>query len=152
MALSPVQRLEADVRAALKSGEKERLSTLRLLLAAVRNEQLEKGVEVDEAGFLAIVRRSIKRGLESIAQYEAGGRAELVAKERAEIAVLEGCLPPQADENEIRAAIAERIAAEGLAGPAAIGPIMKAMRARFGGAADGATINRLARELLSGKP
>jgi uncharacterized protein YqeY len=147
----PQQRIEADVKAAMKAGEKERLSTLRMLLTEIKNERIRRGSEVDEAGFVSLVRKAIKQREESISQYRKGGREELAAKEEAEIKLLEPYLPAQVDEAQIRAAIAETVAAKGLSGPAAIGPIMKEMLARFGSSADGATINRIAREVLAQK-
>lgn len=144
----PQQRIEADVKAALKAGEKEKLSTLRMLLTEIKNERIRRGSEVDEAGFVSLVRKSIKQREDAASQYRAGRREELAAKEEAEIKVLEAYLPAQADEGQIRAAIEELVAARGLAGPAAIGPVMKEMLARFGSSADGATINRIAREVL----
>jgi uncharacterized protein YqeY len=145
---SPQQRIEADVKTALKAGEKEKLSTLRMLLTEIKNERIRRGAEVDEAGFVSLVRKSIKQREDAASQYRAGRREELAAKEEAEIKVLEAYLPAQADEGQIRAAIEELVAARGLAGPAAIGPVMKEMLARFGSSADGATINRIAREVL----
>jgi uncharacterized protein len=146
---SPQQRIEAGVKAALKAGEKEKLSTLRLLLTEIKNERIRRGAEVDEAGFVSLVRKSIKQREDSVSQYRAGGREELAAKEEAEIKVLAEYLPAQVDEGQIRAAIEELVAARGLAGPSAIGPVMKEILARFGSSADGATINRIAREVLA---
>ena|SRR5688572_4120964 len=146
----PQQRIEADVKTAMKSGEKEKLSTLRMLLTEIKNERIRrKGEEVDEAGFISLVRKAIKQREDSISQYRQGGREELAAKEEAEMKMLEAYLPAQVDEGQIRAAIEELVAERGLSGPAAIGPIMKEMLARFGSSADGATINRLARETLA---
>lgn len=146
----PQQRIEADVKAAMKSGEKEKLSTLRMLLTEIKNERIRrKGEEVDEAGFISLVRKAIKQREDSISQYRQGGREELAAKEEAEMKMLEAYLPAQVDEGQIRAAIEELVAERGLSGPAAIGPIMKEMLARFGSSADGATINRIARETLA---
>jgi uncharacterized protein len=146
----PQQRIEADVKAAMKSGEKEKLSTLRMLLTEIKNERIRrKGEEVDEAGFISLVRKAIKQREDSISQYRQGGREELAAKEEAEMKMLETYLPAQVDEGQIRAAIEALVAERGLSGPAAIGPIMKEMLARFGSSADGATINRLAREALA---
>lgn len=147
---SPQQRIEADVKAAMKSGEKEKLSTLRMLLTEIKNERIRrKGEDVDEAGFVSLVRKAIKQREDSVSQYRQGGREELAAKEEAEIRILEGYLPAQVDEGQIRAAVEELVAARGLSGPAAMGPIMKEMLARFGSSADGATINRIARETLA---
>jgi hypothetical protein len=148
---SPRQRVESDLRTALKSGERARASNLRLLLAELQNETLKRHAEVDEAGFVALLRKGIKQRLEAAEQYHAGGRPEQAAKEEREAAELEAYLPQQASEVEIRAAAAALVAERGLSGPAAIGPLMKEMLARFGGRADGATVNRLVREVLGGK-
>jgi uncharacterized protein len=95
------------------------------------------------------VRKSIKQREDSVSQYRAGNREELAAKEEAEIKVLQAYLPAQVDEGQIRAAVEELVSSRGLTGPAAIGPVMKEMLARFGSSADGATINRIAREVLA---
>jgi len=147
-AAAPQQRIEAEVRAAMKSGDKARLQTVRLLLTEIKNDRIRRGGEVDEAGFVALVRKAIKQREEAAAQYRAGQRQELAAKEESEAAILAGFLPAAADESEIRAAVAALIDERGLSGPQAIGPVMKEMLARFGTSADGATINRIARELL----
>lgn len=146
---TPQQRIESDVKAAMKSGEKERLSTLRMLLTEIKNERIRKGSDVDEAGFVSLVRKAIKQREDSVSQYRSGGREELAAREEAEIVTLNQYLPAQVDEGQIRDAIQEVVDARGLTGPAAMGPIMKEMIARFGSSADGATINRLAREVLA---
>jgi uncharacterized protein YqeY len=149
MTTTPQQRIETDVKTAMKAGDKEKLSTLRMLLTEIKNEKIRRMGEVDEAGFVSLVRKAIKQREESTAQYKTGGRPELAAKEEAEAKMLAEYLPAQVDEGQIRAAIQEVVDARGLSGPAAIGPIMKEMLARFGSSADGATINRLAREVLA---
>jgi hypothetical protein len=149
MTTTPQQRIEADVKAAMKAGEKEKLSTLRMLLSEIKNEKIRRIGEVDEAGFVSLVRKAIKQREEAAAQYKAGGRPELEAKEESEARMLAAYLPAQVDEGQIRAAIQEVVDARGLSGPAAIGPVMKEMLARFGSSADGSTINRLAREVLA---
>lgn len=149
MATSPQQRIESDLKEALKAGDKERVSTLRLLLTEIKNERIRRGAEVDEPGFVALVRKAVKQREESSAQYRQGARPELAEKEEREARLLTAYLPAQADERQIRAAVEELVAERGLAGPAAIGPVMKEMLARFGSAADGATINRIAREVLA---
>ena len=133
----------------MKSGEKEKLSTLRMLLAEIKNERIRRGDDLDEDGFVSLIRKSIKQREDSIAQYRAGGREELAAKEQAELATLNAYLPAQVDEGRIRAAVEEIVTEKGLSGPAAMGPIMKGVMARFGTSADGATINRIAREVLA---
>src|SRR5215470_10772103 len=110
----PQQRIETDVKTAMKSGEKERLSTLRMLLTEIKNERIRRGSEVDEAGFVSLVRKAIKQREESIAQFRKGQREELAAKEEAEGKILAGYLPAQVDEGQIRAAIEELVASRGL--------------------------------------
>jgi len=149
--MTPQQRIEADVKAAMKAGKKDDLSTLRMLLTEIKNERIRRQAEVDEDGFVSLVRKAIKQREEAAAGFHKGNREELAAKEESERAFLATYLPAQVDEGQIRAAIAEVVAARGLSGPAAIGPVMKEMLARFGSSADGATINRLAREVLAGK-
>jgi uncharacterized protein YqeY len=146
---TPQQRIEAEVKAAMKSGEKEKLSTLRMLLAEIKNERIRRGDDLDEDGFVSLVRKAIKQREDSITQYRAGGREELAAKEQSELTTLNAYLPAQVDEGQIRAAIEEIVTEKGLSGPAAMGPIMKGVMARFGTSADGATINRIAREVLA---
>ena len=148
---TPQQRIEADVKAAMKAGDKEKLATLRMLLTEIKNERIRKGSEVDEDGFVSLVRKAIKQREEAASGFHKGGRAEMAAKEESEAAFLATFLPAQVDEAQIRAAVQDLVAERGLSGPASIGPIMKEMLARFGSSADGAVINRVAREVLTGK-
>lgn len=148
---TPQQRIETDVKSAMKAGEKERLGTLRMLLTEIKNERIRRGSDVDEAGFVSLVRKAIKQREEASAQYRNGGREELAAKEDSEAKILEAYLPAQVDEAQIREAVQALVAERNLSGPAAIGPVMKEMLGRFGSSADGAVINRIAREVLTGK-
>ena len=143
------ESITSDMTAAMKAGDKVKVGTLRMLMSAIKNEEIAVGGELDEQAFLKLVRKQIKQRKESAEQYEKGGRAELAAQETREAEILGVYLPPAVDDDEIRKALRDFVAAEGLSGPSAIGPIMKAMLARFGGQADGATINRLAREILA---
>jgi len=146
---TPRRKIETELTAALRAGDKERLSVLRLLLAEMKNESIRRGEEVDQETFLALVRKGIKQRHEAAEQFGRGGREELAARETSEAEMLTAYLPQQVGEAEVRAAIDEFVAAEGLAGPGAIGPLMKAMMARFRDTADGALVNRLAREALA---
>jgi hypothetical protein len=148
MSDTPQQRIEAEVKAAMKAGDKERLATLRLLLTEIKNERIRRMGEVDEAGFVGLVRKAIKQREEAATQYKAGGREESAAKEESEAKILAGFLPAQVDERQIREAITGLVDEKGLSGPAGIGLVMKEMIARFGSSADGGTINRIAREVL----
>lgn len=146
---SPQERIETEVREALKAREKERLSTLRMLLNSIKNERIRTGDEVDEATFLNLVRKGIKQRQDSSQQYRQGGRQELADQEDREAEILAVYLPPAVDEEELATAIRQYVAAEGLAGTQAMGSVMKEMLSRFSGRTDGGTINRLAREILA---
>lgn len=148
---TPQQRIESDLKSALKAGEKEKVATLRLLLSEIKNERIRRGEEVDEPGLVALVRKAIKQRHEAAEQFRKGEREESAAREEREAEILEPYLPDQASEEDIRRAIADFVREQGLSGPGAIGPIMKAMMAKLGGSADGGTINRLAREVLAGE-
>ena len=145
---NPYDSIQTDIKEALKAGDKERVSTLRLLLTAIKNEQIRAGAEVDEEGFLKLVRKAIKQRKDSVEQYRKGGRDELADKEEREAEILASYLPPQVDEGELKAAIEAFVAEQELSGPAAIGAVMKSMMARFAGQTDGGTINKIAREVL----
>ena len=142
------ERLRTEIQTALKAGEKETVSTLRLLLTAVENEEIRMGSELDEPKFLTLVGKAIKQRRESADQFRKGRRPELAEKEDREAELLCGYLPPPISEEELHSAIADFVEGQGLSGPAAIGPVMKEMMARYRGRADGGTINRVARQIL----
>lgn len=146
---TPREQLQVEIRTALKAGEKQKLATLRLLLTAVNNERIQQGEDVDEAGFMRLVQKAIKQRRDSADQYRKGEREDLATNEDAEAEILAAYLPPAVGEDELAEAIAKLIEDEGLSGPAAIGQIMKEMMAKFSGRADGGTINRIARDVLS---
>ncbi len=146
---TPQQHIQNDIKEALKAKQPERLATLRMLLSEIKNEKIRAGAEVDDDGLVRLVKKAVKQRQDSVEQYRNGNREELAAKEEREIEFLSVYLPQQVGEDEIRAAITEFVAAEGLSGPQAIGRIMKEMLARFGGSADGRTINQVARDVLT---
>jgi len=147
--MTPREELQNQLTRALKARDTTRVATLRLLLTALNNERIAQGSEVDEAGFLKLVQKAIKQRKEAAEAYAAGHRAEQAAQENAEAEILAEFLPPPVDEAEIRSAIEELVATERLSGPQAIGRVMKEMVPRFSGRADGGTISRIAREVLS---
>ncbi len=146
---TPQQRIESDLRAAMKAGEKERVGTLRMLLTELKNERIRRGGEVDEAGFLTALRKGIKQREEASEQYEKGNRPEQAAKERREAEILDSYLPASPSEEEIRSAVEAYVAEHDLSGPQAMGRVMPAMIDRFEGRADNAVVSRIAREVLS---
>lgn len=145
----PQQRIEEDLKAALKAGDKLRLSTLRLLLAEIKNERIRRGEEVDEAAFLSLVQKGIKQRKDAAEQYRKGGRPELAEKEETEADQLGAYLPEAVSEDELERAVRDLIAAKGLSGPAGLGPIMRELMPRFAGRTDGATLQKIARRLLA---
>ena len=147
---TPQDRIQNDIKEALKAKQPERLATLRLLLSEIKNEKIRAGEEVDDDAFARLVKKAVKQRQDSAEQYRKGGRDELAAKEEREAQILAAYLPEQVGEAEIRRAVEEFVAAEGLSGMQGIGQVMKAMMARFGGAADGKTINQIARAVLTG--
>lgn len=147
---TPQSRLEADLKEAMKARDKDRVSTLRMLLAMVKNRRIELGAELAEAELVSLVRKAIKQREDSAGQYRQGNRPELAQKEEGEIAILEGYLPPPVDEDAVRAQVRAYLASSGLAGPKAMGQVMKEMSARFAGTVDGKTLSGIVREELAG--
>ena len=129
--MSLKDRITEDMKAAMRAREAERLSAIRMLLAAVKQREVDSRTPADDATVLAIVEKLIKQRKDSIAQFEAGGRADLVAKEAAEVNVLAAYLPTQMSEAEVGAAIDAAIAELGASGPAAMGKLMGLLKPRI---------------------
>jgi uncharacterized protein len=146
---TPRERIQQDVKTAMKARDTERLPTLRMLLTDLQNEKIKNGREVDEDGFVAVVRRGIKQRKDAADGFRAGGREESALQEEAEAEILAEYLPAQADESEVRRSIEELAEAQNLAGPKDLGKVMGPTLQRFGGSTDGATVQRIAREVLA---
>ena len=125
-----------DMKAAMRARATARLSTIRLLLAAIKQKEVDERIEVSDADVIGIVDKMIKQRRESIAQFDAGGRPELADAERAEIEILQGYLPKPLSEAEVETLIAAAIADAGVSGPAAMGKVMAALRPQLAGRAD----------------
>jgi uncharacterized protein YqeY len=143
-------RIAEDMKAALKSGERDRLSALRLVHAAIRQREIDDRNPLDDAGVIAVLEKMRKQRRESLAQYEAAGREDLAAVERGEIAVIESYLPKPLGAEELAAAIERAIAATGASGPADLGKVMGRLKAELAGRADFAELARAVRERLAG--
>jgi uncharacterized protein YqeY len=144
------ERLEADMKQALRSRDSLRLETIRGVRGAIRNKEIEIRESLDEEGILRVLRTLVKQRSEAIEQYRAGGRADLAEKEAAEKAVLEGYLPAAPDEAEVERVLREVIAQVGAAGPRDMGRVMKPALESLGAAADGKLVSQIARRLLAG--
>lgn len=136
------------MKGAMRSGDTLKRDTLRMLIAALKNERIERGDELDEDGVMTIVRRGVKSRKDSAEQYRNADRADLAEKEEAEIAVLEGYLPQQMDEAATASAVEAAIAESGAEGKGDIGKVMKAVMAKHKGLVDGKLVNRLASDRL----
>jgi uncharacterized protein len=140
----------ADVTVAMKAKDAARTSTLRMLKAAIVNRQIEKGGELDEEELLKLLRSQVKQRRDSVEQYEKGGRQDLVDKERAEIAVIEGYLPQAASQAEIDKAVAAAIAETGATSMKEMGAVMKAVMLRLAGKnADGKAVSETVKRKLT---
>jgi uncharacterized protein len=129
-------RIQDEMKAAMRSGEKDRLATIRLVLAAIKQREVDERIELDDAQVIVTLEKMAKQRRESIVQFEAGGRADLVAKEKAELAVITAYLPQALSPAELDALIDESIAATGAASIKDMGKVMNAIKTKAAGRAD----------------
>lgn len=142
------QTVSDDMKGAMRSGDTLRRDTLRMLIAALKNERIERGSDLDEDTVQAVIRRGVKSRKDSAQQYRDADRPELAEKEEAEIAILEGYLPQMLDEAATEAAVREAIAETGATAKSDLGQVMKAVMAKHKGLVDGKLVNQIAaREL-----
>lgn len=134
--MSLKERITEDMKAAMRSGDKERLGTIRMLQAAIKQREVDERIALDDAQVLAVLEKMIKQRREAIAQFEAGGRADLVAKEVAELGVLQPYLPAQLSDAEVDALVAAAIAESGATSVKDMGKVMAIVKGRAAGRAD----------------
>lgn len=142
------EQIRADLTAAMKAQEKERLSTLRMLQSALKNEQINSGHELSDEEAMNVIRKAVKQRQDSIEQYTNAGRTELADKERSEMELLKTYLPPELSEAELESGIREIITSTGAASKKDMGKVMKEATARYKGRADGKKIQEIAGRLL----
>ena len=143
-------RITEDMKTAMRAGEKERLATIRLILSAVKQREVDERITLDDSQVLTAIEKMIKQRKEAIVQFDAGGRADLVAKETAEIAILQTYLPAQMSDGEIDALIAEAIASTGAASIKDMGKVMGAVKSKAQGRADMGAVSARIKQKLSG--
>lgn len=143
-------RLDGDMKDAMRAGDKLRLGAIRRARSALKNAEIEARGPLGEDAAVKVLRGIVKQHKESIEQFRAGGRDDLVAQEVSEMSVLEGYLPAQMDAAALEPIVAEVIASEGAASPADMGRVMKVVMARVGGTADGKEVRAIAQRLLGG--
>ena len=143
-------RITEDMKSAMRARETARLSTIRLLLAAMKQKEVDERVELADADVLAIIDKMIKQRRESITQFDAGGRPELAAAERAEIEILQGYMPQRLPEAEVDALVDAAIASAGATGMAAMGKVMANLKSQLAGRADMAVVSAKVKAKLAG--
>jgi uncharacterized protein len=144
-------QLDADLKSAMRDKDTVKLSVVRMLKSAVKYREIEVMKPLDDAGVLQVISSEIKRHKDSVEQYRAGNRQDLVQKEEAEIAILQAWLPAQLDEAEVRAKVEAAVAAVGAKGPKDMGAVMKALLPEVQGRADGKLVSELVKARLAGK-
>jgi uncharacterized protein YqeY len=143
-------RITEDMKSAMRAGEKEKLATIRLVLAAIKQREVDERIVLDDAQVLAVLDKMVKQRRESITQFEAGGRADLVASEAAELVVLQAYLPEQLSEAGLAALIDSAIASTGAASIKDMGKVMGVLKAEAAGRADMAKVGALIKARLGG--
>jgi uncharacterized protein len=141
-------KVRADMTAAMKAQEKERLSTLRMLQSALKNEQINLGHELSDEEAMSVIRKAMKQRQDSIEQFTNAGRLEMADKERSEMELLKTYLPPEITEEELEAGVREIIASTGAQSKKDMGKVMKEATARFKGRVDGKKVQELVSRLL----
>jgi uncharacterized protein YqeY len=143
-------RITDDMKAAMRARESARLSTIRLLLAGIKQREVDERRELSDADVVAVIERMVKQRKDSITQFEAGKRQDLADAERAELAILEGYLPQRMSEAEIDAAVDAAIASTGASGPAGMGKVMGVLKGALAGRADMGVVSARVKSRLAG--
>ena len=146
--MSLKNRITEDMKSAMKAGEKDRLKVVRLILAAVKQVEIDKRVELDDAGVLSVLDKMIKQRRDSAEQFEQGGRDDLAAIEQAEIGVLQQYLPERLSAGEIAALIEDAISASGAESMRDMGKVMGLVKAKAAGRVDMGAVSAAVRERL----
>jgi uncharacterized protein YqeY len=144
------ERISEDMKAAMKARQPERLSAIRLLLAAIKQREVDERKPMDDASVIAVIERLTKQRRDSIEQFSAAGRADLADKEAAELELLRSYLPQGLTDEQIDAEISAAIAATGAAGPQAMGKVMAVLKPKLAGRADMAQVSARIKARLAG--
>lgn len=147
--MSVKDSLKADLITAMKAKEKDRVDTIRLVTAAVKKKEIDGGKELDDAGVFAVLNSMVKQRQDSIEQFKKGGRDDLVAKEEAQLAILQTYLPKPLSESELSELVQNAITEAGATGMQDMGKVMKLVLDKAGGRADGKLVSSMVREKLS---
>ena len=143
-------RITEDMKSAMKAKETARLAAIRLLLAAIKQKEVDERAELDDAAVNAVIEKLVKQRKDSVTQYEAAGRQDLADAEKAEITVLSAYLPEKMSNEEIAAAVAAAVAQTGASGAADMGKLMAVLKPQLAGKADMAEVSKLVKAALAG--
>lgn len=143
------ERITDEMKAAMKGGDKERLGTIRMILAAIKQREVDERITLDDSQVLSVLEKMIKQRKESIAQFESGGRADLVAKEQSELTLLQSYLPAQLSDAEIDALIASAVASTGATSIKDMGKVMAVVKAQAQGRTDMGALSARIKQKLS---
>jgi uncharacterized protein len=144
------EQLNEHMKSAMKAREADKLGALRLLLAAVKQREVDERITLDDAQFVSVIEKMIKQRKDSIAQFEKAARQDLADKEKYEISVLQAYLPQQMSQAEVEAAVAEAIAATGAKSAADMGKVMGVLKPKLAGRADMGKVSALVKARLAG--
>ena len=148
--MSLKQQINDDVKAAMLAKDTERRDTIRLLTAAIKQKEVDERIELDDAGVIAVIDKMVKQRKDSIAAFEQGGRADLAAKEAAELVVLQAYLPARLSAEEVAAEVKAIVAEIGAKGPGDMGKVMGAVKAKLAGKADMGQVSAAVKAVLAG--
>ena len=148
LAMSLKNQITEDMKSAMKAGDKDRLKTVRLIMAAIKQVEVDQRVELDDAAVLSVLDKMVKQRRDSVMQFEKGGRDDLAAIEKAEIEVLAEYLPEQLSAEELAALVDEAIAATGAEGMRDMGKVMGQIKAKAAGRADMGAVSATVKERL----
>ncbi len=143
-------RITEDMKTAMKAKEAGRLAAIRLLLAAIKQKEVDERTELDDAAVSTVIEKLVKQRKDSVTQYEAAGRIDLADVEKAEITILSAYLPEKMGSDEISAAVTAGVAATGAKSPADMGKLMAVLKPQLAGKADMAEVSKLVKTALAG--
>jgi uncharacterized protein YqeY len=147
--MSLKEQITEDMKAAMRAKDMERLGTIRLLTAAMKQKEVDERIELTDTHVLAIIEKMIKQRKDSISQFEAGGRQDLADKEKAELDVLSAYMPAAMSEAEIQAEVTAAVAAAGASGPQDMGKVMAILKPKLAGRADMTAVSGLVKAALA---
>ena len=143
------ERINEDMKAAMRARESARLAAIRLLLAAIKQKEVDERVQLDDAAVIAVIDKMLKQRRDSITQYQAAGRQDLVDAEQFEVNVLQAYMPASLSADEIAAAVAAAVTETGAAGPGDMGKVMGVLKPRLAGRADMTEVSKQVKAALT---